>query len=191
MFQITRRAVNDISARKVQRAFPAWIVTKYFLLCVAVLFLSRNAFSQETLPSISENDRQALTQSIKDHEEQIKALTPQAERGEARAEYQLADIYNTCARYYYPGGRDAELGHSPKIDYSHCNKKKAVYWYQKSAESGDKIAESRMGDLYDYSDLLKTNYEKASYWYTKAVSHKGQKDSKEDGLILSKLAAIL
>ena len=45
--------------------------------------------------------------------------------------------------------------------------KKAVYWWDKSAEQGDADAQHNLGLMYDNGQGVEQDYKKAVYWYRK------------------------
>ncbi|GBB92357.1 hypothetical protein RclHR1_00020060 [Rhizophagus clarus] len=47
--------------------------------------------------------------------------------------------------------------------------KKAIYWYQKSAENGNKIAQYNLAMCYEYGDGIRKNKIKAFEWYKKSA----------------------
>jgi len=49
------------------------------------------------------------------------------------------------------------------------NYKKAVLWYEKSAEQGNKYAQNDLGDLYFYGRGVEQNYKRAFEWFEKSA----------------------
>lgn len=63
----------------------------------------------------------------------------------------LGDIYSDC-------------GHGVKTDYD-----KALFWYEKAAENGDRYSQWRMGDMLSLR-MEKRDIPRALYWYEKAAA---------------------
>ena len=46
---------------------------------------------------------------------------------------------------------------------------KAIYWYKKSAEQGQKIAQYNLAIIYENKNEIDENMDKAIYWYEKSA----------------------
>ena len=55
---------------------------------------------------------------------------------------------------------------------------KAVYWWQKSAEQGNSMAQYNLGMCYANGDGVEQSNEKAAYWFRKACEN-GQQEACE------------
>ena len=58
-----------------------------------------------------------------------------------------------------------------KIGGKKKNLEKAIHWYQKAAENGNKFAQCNLGICYQYGDGVKKDETKAFNWYN-IVMHK-------------------
>ena len=72
----------------------------------------------------------------------------------------LSEIYNMFSRIY-----SGELLDDEDIFLEIVDLDKAIYWYEKSAELGDKLIQPELGLFYE----LKGDYSKAIYWYEKSA----------------------
>jgi len=85
--------------------------------------------------------------------ENDQELLKKAEVGDAKAQYELGEMY-------------AYLGSIiPPEDY-----KKALEWYTKAASQGHDRAQFNLGSMYCNGDGVRKNRKKALEWYTKAAS---------------------
>ena len=73
-------------------------------------------------------------------------------------EYNYEKAYNKMGECLY-------YGKGVPRDY-----KKALYWYEKAANSGDADAQYNLGNMYYNGDGTPQDYEKAFYWYEKAAN---------------------
>jgi TPR repeat protein/transglutaminase-like putative cysteine protease len=79
-------------------------------------------------------------------------LKPPAERGEARAQSYLGNMY--------------ESGRGVERDYG-----EALRWFLMAAEQGDAYSESQLADLYDKGHGVARDEKRAAEWYAKAAEH--------------------
>ena len=79
-----------------------------------------------------------------------------AQLGEPHGQYELAQCYRSSSCEW--------RGKTVKYDI-----KKAIYWYRKSADQGQKDAQNALGVLYKNGEGVKRDYKKAIYWYSKAA----------------------
>ena len=82
-----------------------------------------------------------------------------AEQGDARAQFNLAKMY--------------DKGEGVQQD-----KQKAAEWYQKAAEQGLAIAQFNLGVLYENGDGVEQNKAIAEEWYSKACAKGSEKACK-------------
>jgi TPR repeat protein len=80
----------------------------------------------------------------------VEWFSKAAEQGNAEAQAQLGDAYNT--------------GYGVPQDYT-----KAVEWFRKAAEQGNTDAQTNMGGMYDKGQGVQQDYAKAVEWYRKAA----------------------
>ena len=73
-------------------------------------------------------------------------------------EYNYEKAYNKMGECLY-------YGEGVPQDY-----KKAFYWYEKAANSGDSDAQFGLGLMYHYGEGIPQDFEKAFYWYEKAAN---------------------
>lgn len=121
----------------------------------------------------------------------IATLQQQAQRGDARAMYELADyylmesrveplqqgLYEAEAMKYYRLA--ADLGYPPaqsKIGYLHHNgqivaqnRTEAIAWYLKAAQGGDTLAQYNLGQIFREGDGIEKDFKKAAHWYMRAA----------------------
>ena len=86
----------------------------------------------------------------KDYPSALKELQPLAEKGDAYAQFHLAELYSN--------------GSGVAMD-----EKLAVSWYQKSAAQGYVAAQTMLGIMYENGAGTKLDYSKAASWYRKAA----------------------
>jgi TPR repeat protein len=79
-------------------------------------------------------------------------LKPLAERGDARAQSYLGNMY--------------ESGRGVERDYG-----EALRWFLMAAEQGDSYSESQLADLYDKGRGVARDEKRAAEWYAKAADH--------------------
>jgi TPR repeat protein/transglutaminase-like putative cysteine protease len=79
-------------------------------------------------------------------------LRPLAERGDARAQSYLGNMY--------------ESGRGVERDYG-----EALRWFLLAAEQGDAYSESELADLYDKGHGVARDEKRAAEWYAKAAEH--------------------
>ena len=121
-----------------------------------------------------------------DYKTAIKLLTPLAEAGDDKAQYNLGLMYirgDGVEQSYTEGAKwhrkAAEQGYA-EAQYSmgalHFNRDiptedyvEAANWYLKAAEQGHSKAQMNMGILYFRGDILEQNYEESVKWYLKAA----------------------
>ena len=121
---------------------------KKLLLGVCLLLSATLALAQmpeETWQEV----KQAALQGNSAHVEQL--LRPWAERGDARAQYNLGVMY-------YDGRGVAQ-------DYT-----KALKWWEKAAAQGDADAQYSLGTMYDAGQGVAQDYAKARKWFEKAAA---------------------
>ena len=88
--------------------------------------------------------------TAQDYEKGFPITLKLAISGNTEAQYNLAVMYEE--------GQGVEV-----------NLKEAVFWYQKSAQSGFPLAENNLGRMYQYGYGVEQSYTKAFMWYSKAV----------------------
>ncbi len=86
-----------------------------------------------------------------DHAAAVRELRPLAERGDARAQYNLGFMY--------------KKGHGVPQDDA-----EAVRWYRKSAEQGIAEAQNWLAFMYDNGQGVPQDYVQAQKWYNLAAS---------------------
>jgi uncharacterized protein len=89
-----------------------------------------------------------------------KKLQEQAEKGDAKAQYELANIY--------------AKGEGVEKDL-----KKAVYWYEKAAEQGHSYAQYNLGLMYYKGLGVEKDFNTTRYWYEKAAAQ-GDEDAQRN-----------
>ena len=154
------------------------IVSSQFM---AAIFIVISAAAQAGLQEANE----AL--AAKDYPAALKELEPLAAKGDANAQYLLAEMYNDgsgvpmdekiAVSWYSKAARlgyaDAQTmlgimydnGAGVPQDY-----KKAMLWYRKAAEPGVPMAQSLLGALYAQGQGVSVNLVQALKWFTLAAS---------------------
>jgi len=87
-----------------------------------------------------------------DFENAVEGFRIHAEKGDAKAQFYLSDLYG--------GG-----GYYPIVDFPK-DIKKSIYWEKKSASLGNKDAQYNLGVHYDEGLVIKQDFKKAVKWYT-------------------------
>jgi TPR repeat protein len=82
-----------------------------------------------------------------------------AEQGDADAQFDLGDLYDT--------------GRGVLRDYT-----QAALWYRKAAEQGDADAQDALGDLYNTGRGVPRDYAEAYFWYDLAAA--GEQDASDE-----------
>ncbi len=83
--------------------------------------------------------------------DEIAELRARAEQGNARAQFNLGNMYN---------GGDGVVQ-----DY-----KQALFWYRKAADQGNARAQFNLGNMYNGGDGVVQNYVQAHKWYNLAAA---------------------
>ena len=86
----------------------------------------------------------------KDYSSALKELQPLAEKGDAYAQFHLAELYSN--------------GTGVAMD-----EKLAVSWYKKSAAQGYVDAQTMLGIMYEHGAGTQKDFNKAASWYRKAA----------------------
>ena len=116
----------------------------------------------------------------------------QADKGNATAQYKVAEAYMKLAEEYYR--KAADNGHEPaKVKLQTAFHEPKENCYQDStaikqvttdAENGDTYSQLTLGDMYYYGDSVTQDYDKAMLWYEKAASHGSAEACNKLGLCL-------
>lgn len=117
-----------------------------------------------------------ITRDIR--QELLKQLRNRAEKGDVRAQYELAVHYNdndTKLTFYWfiqaaNNGSIAAMN-DLGLMYSAKNKdyKTATFWYTKAAENGDTLAMFNLGLHFFYGAGTERDYKRALHWFQKAA----------------------
>ena len=154
------------------RVLPLFFLPAVFLMCVPA-----HAGLQEANEALAN----------KDYPSALKELQPLAEKGDARAQFHLAELYSNgigvamdeklavswyqkSAAQGYVGAQTMlgimyENGAGTQLDY-----KKAASWYRKAAEQNDPLAQSLLGAMYVEGLGMAVNLVQALKWFTLAAS---------------------
>lgn len=105
----------------------------------------------------------------------------EAEKGNARAQFELAKKYQSNNVEEYEGYWDKVL--LKKEEISQRNHQMAMKWFEESAKNGNNDAMFELGDIYDPSysgyynnkKYIKKDMKKALEWYTRAASYGNKK----------------
>lgn len=122
-----------------------------------------------------------------DSEAAFKEFKPLAEKGDARAQFELGYMYergkgipqdyaeslswfrksaaqgNASAQFYL--GQRYDIGNGVPQDYT-----EAASWYRKSAEQGGTLAQLHLGFLYELGQGVPADMKQAYKWYSLAAS---------------------
>ena len=96
----------------------------------------------------------------RDYKRAIYWLSEAGTNGNVNEANMLNEIYIMLCRIY-----SGELLDDEDIFFEIIDIDKAIYWYEKAAELGDKLIQSDLGFFYE----LKGDYSKAIYWYEKSA----------------------
>lgn len=80
-----------------------------------------------------------------------------AENGNAIAECSLGIAYRVGLK-------------TPQYGHPHPDDPNAMIWFRKSADQGDSVAQSELGDMYEHGDGVKQDFVEASQWYRRAAA---------------------
>lgn len=97
---------------------------------------------------------------------EVKTLDELAEDGDAEAQFELAQIYDT-GDFYEDGNPDE----------NHVDLAKAALWYRKAAEQGHPEAQYELALMYDNGDGVQEDLAQATEWYRRAAKQ-GHVDAK-------------
>ena len=145
-----------------------------FLLAAAILL----SFSA---PAAADRDAGIAAYNQNDYETARRALTPEAESGDADAQYYLGLMYvkgrgvqkdaKTAAAWFR---KAAEQGKAEaQFDLGHLYRTgagvphddaKAVFWWTKAADNGDTFAQSSLADMYLDGDGVERDLVQAYKW---------------------------
>ena len=95
-----------------------------------------------------------------DYAEALKWYRLAAEQGDAKAQYNLALMYDD--------------GHGTPQDYA-----ETIKWYRLSAEQGHAMALNNLGLMYDNGHGVLQDYVEAHKWFNLAASRKTEEDSRK------------
>lgn len=119
-------------------------------------------------------------------------LISQADKGNATAQYKVAETYMKLAEEYYR--KAADNGHEPakvKLQTAFHEPKEKCYedstvvkQVTTDAENGDTYSQLTLGDMYYYGDSVTQDYDTAMLWYEKAASHGSTEACNKLGLCL-------
>lgn len=109
-------------------------------------------------------------------------LTVLAERGDAQAQYELANTYGNNSSRGFDWYQKAANQNHPKAQtrigrmYSYGNvvvqdDLKALEWFRKAADQGEAEAQNWLGVFYDNGRSIRINKTKAKEWYGKACDN--------------------
>jgi TPR repeat protein len=115
-------------------------------------------------------------------------LKPLAERGGARAQYYLGDMYDgglgakqdyrEAIRWYLMSAEQGDADSQSHLGYLYENglgagrdEKLAAQWYAKAADQGDPYSQARLATMYRDGRGLAQDFQQAASWYEKAADH--------------------
>lgn len=113
----------------------------------------------------------------------LRLLQPLAERGEARAQFNLGVIYESASRDYSEAAKwyrkAADQGYALaqynlgvmylKGQGVSQDNAEAAKWFRKAAEQGNAEAQTNLGIIYDSGQGIAQDYAEAAKWYRKAA----------------------
>jgi hypothetical protein len=128
------------------------MIRKIFIAVMAIAFIGfGSALAQPEKPQVPTPVQQASLDQAeaaydqKDYAAAIQLWTPLAERGVARAQSNLGNLYRAG-----DGVPEDQL--------------KAVYWYRKAADQGDASGQNELGYAYLSGEGVQTDYLLAAHW---------------------------
>ena len=177
-----------------------------FFFLLASIFIAGILWAQDSVgPDSADHDPvdQSLVDKASRQRAALRELIEKAERGDAKAQYQLARLYDTgydtipqdSVRSWALYHGSAEQGYAPAmnfIGFRYYNSQdgsreidSALYWIRKAANAGDITAATNLGFLLTQGEGVAHDEEEAAKWLTIA-SEAGVVDAQKGLLNLMK-----
>jgi len=121
-----------------------------------------------------------------DYERAYRELEPEAEAGDAEAQYYLGGMYwqgngiekdlQQARNWMEKAGRAGHVGAALELGYMYSNgigidvdKERAARLYREAADAGDPVAQRNLGLMYKEGEGVEKNYEQAAIWFREAA----------------------